>query len=216
MCRPKLICRVRFCRGYRKIDSVTEKDVDVDTTTDTDPTKDTHESVNGGTANRILFSPDDNHTGCDKNRPKSQVQCCTGVKCVSNCRGVYVAREPVCATGNAAVSHVLKKTSHQLRDITAPRVHVVKLATTSAKKSKNLRRKSSSSLLRPQPLHDTICHHKNDDTSTVCMFRSFSTSESSGHTSHVINIANTMPRRTTRASSERMFHLGRVSLHCSG
>ena len=90
---------------------VVEKDVDVDTTTDTDSSKSTHEGVNGGTANRILLSPDDNHTGGDKNRPKSQVQCCTGVKCVSNCRGVHVAREPVCATGNAAVSHVLKKTS---------------------------------------------------------------------------------------------------------
>ena len=86
-------------------------DTGTDTDTDTDTSKETNVGVDGVTGIRIFLSSKENLTGCDEKRPKSQVQCCTCVQSMSNCRGVRVAREPVCATREAAVPHVLKKTS---------------------------------------------------------------------------------------------------------
>ena len=84
-----------------------------------------------------------------------------GKVCI-NCRGVHVAREPVCATGNAAVPHMLKKTSASTCAISHLQVFVwAPVATASAKKFKNLRCQSSTSLLPLQPSHDTIGHRKN-------------------------------------------------------
>ena len=89
----------------------TDVDTGAGTDTDTDTSKETNVGVEGVTAIRISLSSKENRTGCDKKRLKSQVQCCTCVQSMSNCRGVRVAREPVCATREAAVPHVLKKTS---------------------------------------------------------------------------------------------------------
>ena len=85
-----------------------------------------------------------------------------------------MAREPVCATCEAAVPHVLKKTA-----ASNERYHgsSCSCGQTGDRVCKEIQELAMQTVLL-QPLHDTIVHRKNGGTSTVCVFRSLVTGES--------------------------------------
>ena len=156
-----------------------EKDVDLgtDTDTDTDTSEETNVGRDGGAAIRISPSHKENRTGCDNKRPKSQVQCYRVCRTVE---GSVWPAYPSYATCEAAVPHVLEKTS-----ASNERYHssTCSCGHTGDRVCKEIQDLATQIVpLPPPPL--TVPRHdrpsQNGATSTVCVFPSLVTSESLG------------------------------------
>ena len=89
--------------------------------------------------------------------------------------GSVWARDPVCATGKAAVPHVMKKTSASIARYQGSSCSCGQTGDRVCKEVQELVTQIVSSLPL-QPSHDTTGHRKNGATSTVCVFPSLVTS----------------------------------------